>query len=154
MYAETPLIRAFAGRSGRGSDPTCVANIEYVSKLLIQDGDFSQGIKNAGSRPAFLLHISDLLASAFHGGGQLNVFGCRAQIHLDAKIFHFDGGGACEAGTVAAPRVFAFTNELRRDHHWLGHAVEGQVAGDVGSAFTGGLDAGGLEGRGRVLAYI
>src|SRR5690606_24189476 len=64
------------------------------------------------------------------------------------------GGGACEAGTVAAPRVLAFTNELRRDHHWLGHAVEGQVAGDVGSAFTGGLDASGLEGRGRVLAHI
>src|SRR5450830_856305 len=75
---------------------------------------------------------------------QLNIVGRWAQVHLLAEVLAIEAGGAFKTGTVAAPWIFAFTQEGGLDNDRLGHAVQGQVAGHVGSdlarsIFTGGL---------------
>src|SRR5450830_1324694 len=81
---------------------------------------------------------------------QLNIVGRWAQVHLLAEVLAIEAGGAFKAGTVAAPWIFAFTQEGGLDNDRLGHAVQGQVAGHVGSdlarsIFTGGFNTGGHE---------
>src|SRR5690606_26762825 len=101
---------------------------------------------------AFVQQAGRLLTHALDGKDQLDLLGSRAEVLLDVEVLQLDRGAALETGTVAAPRVIALTEQLGLDHHRLGHAVEGQVAGDVGGAFAGALHRGGLEGGGGVLA--
>ena len=86
--------------------------------------------------------LASLLAHAFHRDDQLNILRRRAKIFLDIEVFQLQFGAAFEASTVAAPWVLAFADKLGGNHHRLGHAVEGKVASNVGSAFTGGFDRG------------
>lgn len=76
------------------------------------------------------------------------------EVFLLAEIGTLDGGGAFEAGTVAAPWILAFAQEGGLDDNRLGYAQQGQVAGHVSGVGTGGLDAGGYESSLAELAGV